>query len=424
MQIHLSEPPGDILLFLTGQEEIDSSCEILFERMKALGPQVPQLSIYPIYGAQVSSVQSKVFEPTPEGTRKVVIATNIAETSITIPGIYYVIDPGFTKQNHYDPKLGMDHLQVMPISQAQARQRSGRAGRTGPGKAYRLYTEIAFRNEMLPNPVPEIQRTNLSPTILTLKAMGVNDLIAFDFMDPPPAQTLITALENLFALGALDDEGLLTRLGRKMADFPIDPPMAKMLIASVDFGCSEEILTIVAMLSVQNVFYRPKDKQAQADAKKAKFHQPEGDHLTLLAVYNGWKASKFSAPWCFENFIQARNMKSAQDVRKQLLGMMDRYSHDIISAGNNYNRVRKAICSGYFRNAAKKDAIEGYKTLTEGTPVFLHPSSALFQRPPEWCIYNEIIMTTYVPSAPSLPSRTTRADFVASVLLFSSRLFQ
>jgi ATP-dependent RNA helicase DHX8/PRP22 len=153
---------------------------------------------------------------------------------------------------------------------------------------------------MLPNPVPEIQRTNLSSTILTLKAMGINDLIAFDFMDPPPAQTLITALENLYALGALDDEGLLTRLGRKMADFPIDPPMAKMLIASVDFGCSEEILTIVAMLSVQNVFYRPKDKQAQADAKKAKFHQPEGDHLTLLAVYNGWKASKFSAPWCYE----------------------------------------------------------------------------------------------------------------------------
>lgn len=136
---------------------------------------------------------------------------------------------------------------------------------------------------MLPNPIPEIQRTNLAHTILTLKAMGVNDLINFDFMDPPPAATMITALEQLYALGALDDEGLLTRIGRKMADFPLDPPLSKMLIKSVDYGCSEEALTIVAMLQAGGqVYYRPKDKQAQADAKKAKFHQPEGDLLTLL----------------------------------------------------------------------------------------------------------------------------------------------
>jgi ATP-dependent RNA helicase DHX8/PRP22 len=325
MQIHLSEPPGDVLLFLTGQEEIDTACEILFERMKALGPKVPELLILPIYSALPSEVQSRVFEPTPPGARKVVIATNVAETSLTIPGIYYVIDPGFSKQNAYDPKLGMDSLVVMPISQAQARQRAGRAGRTGPGKCYRLYTEAAFRNEMLPNSIPDIQRTNLASTILTLKAMGINDLLSFDFMDPPPAQTMLTALESLYALSALDDEGLLTRLGRKMADFPMDPPLAKMLIASVEYGCSEEILSIVAMLSVQSVFYRPKEKQAQADSKKAKFHQPEGDHLTLLTVYNGWKASSFSNPWCYENFIQARSMRRAQDVRKQLLGIMDRY---------------------------------------------------------------------------------------------------
>lgn len=178
---------------------------------------------------------------------------------------------------------------------------------------------------MLPSPIPDIQRQNLSHTILTLKAMGINDLINFGFMDPPPAQTLLTALEQLYALSALDDEGLLTRLGRKMADFPMEPPLAKMLIASVDLKCSEEILSIVAMLSVQNVFYRPKEKQAQADSKKAKFHQPEGDHLTLLTVYNGWKGSKFSNPWCYENYIQARSMRRAQDVRKQLLGIMDRY---------------------------------------------------------------------------------------------------
>ena len=324
MQIHLSEPPGDVLLFLTGQEEIDTACEILYERMKALGPKVPELFILPIYSALPSEVQSRVFEPTPPGARKVVVATNVAETSLTIPGIYYVVDPGFSKQNAYDPRLGMDSLVVMPISQAQARQRAGRAGRTGPGKCYRLYTEAAYRNEMLPASIPDIQRTNLAHTILLLKAMGINDLLSFDFMDPPPAQTMLTALESLYALSALDDEGLLTRLGRKMADFPLEPTLAKMLIASVELGCSEEILSIVAMLSIPTVFYRPKEKQGQADAKKAKFNQPEGDHLTLLTVYNGWKGSNYSNPWCFENFIQARSMRRAEDVRKQLLGIMDR----------------------------------------------------------------------------------------------------
>ena len=395
MQIHLSEPQGDILVFLTGQEEIDTSCEILFERMKALGPSVPELIILPVYSALPSEMQTKIFEPAPPGARKVVLATNIAETSITIDGVYYVIDPGFVKQNAYDAKLGMDSLVVTPISQAQARQRSGRAGRTGPGKCYRLYTEAAYRNEMLANPIPDIQRQNLASTILMLKAMGINDLINFDFMDPPPAQTLLTALETLYALSALDDEGLLTRLGRKMADFPMDPQLAKTLIASVDFGCSEEILTIVAMLSVQNVFYRPKEKQGQADAKKAKFFQPEGDHLTLLAVYNGWAASKFSMPWCMDNYIQGRSMRRAQDVRKQLLGIMDRYHHDIISCGKNYNRVRKALCSGYFRNAAKKDPQEGYKCLAEGgQTIYIHPSSSLFNRPPDMLIYHEVILSS------------------------------
>ncbi|KAL2919200.1 DEAH-box ATP-dependent RNA helicase prp22 [Polyrhizophydium stewartii] len=394
MQIHLSEPAGDILLFLTGQEEIDTAAEILYERMKALGPMVPELIILPVYSALPSEMQSRIFDPAPPGARKVVLATNIAETSITIDGIYYVVDPGFVKQNTYDSKLGMDALVVVPISQAQARQRSGRAGRTGPGKCYRLYTEAAYRNEMLPNSVPEIQRMNLSMTVLTLKAMGINDLIGFDFMDPPPVQTLVAALELLYQLGALDNEGLLTRLGRKMSQFPMDPAMSKTLLISTELGCSEEVLSIVAMLTAENIFYRPKDKQAQADQKKAKFHQPEGDHLTLLSVYNAWKASKFSNAWCHENYIQGRSMRRAQDVRKQLLGIMDRYRQDIVSCGRNYNQVRRAICGGYFRHAAKKDPQEGYKTLVEGTPVHVHPSSALFNKQPEWLIYHQLVMTT------------------------------
>lgn len=394
MQIHLTEPQGDILLFLTGQEEIDTSCEILYERMKSLGPSVPELVILPVYSALPSEMQSRIFEPAPSGSRKVVIATNIAETSITIDHIYYVIDPGFVKQNAYDPKLGMDSLVVTPISQAQAKQRAGRAGRTGPGKCFRLYTEAAYQSEMLPTSIPEIQRQNLSHTILMLKAMGINDLLHFDFMDPPPTNTMLTALEELYALSSLDDEGLLTRLGRKMADFPMEPALAKVLIASVEMGCSEEILTIVAMLSVQNVFYRPKEKQQQADQKKSKFHDPNGDHLTLLNVYNGWKKSGFNSPWCFENFIQARQMRRAQDVRQQLLSIMERYRHKVISCGRDTTTVRQTLCTGFFRNSARKDPQEGYKTLIEHTPVYMHPSSALFGKNAEHVLFHTLVMTT------------------------------
>ncbi|CAM9121225.1 unnamed protein product [Choristocarpus tenellus] len=332
-------------------------------------------------------MQSRIFEPPPVGTRKAVVATNIAEASLTIDGIYYVVDPGFCKQKAYNPKMGMDSLVVSPISQASARQRSGRAGRTGPGKCYRLYTESAYKSEMLSSSVPEIQRTNLGNVVLQLKAMGINDLLGFDFMDPPPIQTLVSGMENLYAL-----------------EFPLEPQLSKMLITSVELGCAEEILTIVAMLSVENPFYRPKDKQAQADMKKAKFYQPEacaciikigpGDHLTLLAVYEAWKNSKFSNPWCYENFIQARSMRRSQDVRKQLVSIMDRYKMDILSAGRNYNKVRRAIVSGYFTHAAKKDPQEGYRTMVEGNPVYIHPSSALFNKSPEWVLYHELVLTT------------------------------
>ncbi|EPX74738.1 ATP-dependent RNA helicase Prp22 [Schizosaccharomyces octosporus yFS286] len=395
MQIHLTEGPGDILVFLTGQEEIDTSCEILHERTKMLGDTVPELVILPVYSALPSEVQSRIFEPAPPGGRKVVIATNIAETSLTIDGIYYVVDPGFVKQSCFDPKLGMDSLVVTPISQAQARQRSGRAGRTGPGKCYRLYTENAFQNEMLPSPIPEIQRQNLSYTILMLKAMGINDLLNFDFMDPPPAQTMIAALQNLYALSALDDEGLLTTLGRKMADFPMEPQLSKVLITSVELGCSEEILTIIAMLSAPNIWSRPREKQQEADKHRAQFSNPESDHLTLLNVYTAWKTNRCSDNWCYEHYIQARGLRRVEDVRKQLLRLMDRYHQPVISCGRNRELILRALCSGHFTNVAKRDSQEGcYRTTVENAQVYMHPSSVLFGKPAEWVIYHELIQTT------------------------------
>ncbi|CUM67886.1 uncharacterized protein PRCAT00005597001 [Priceomyces carsonii] len=415
MQIHLSEPAGDILVFLTGQEEIDTSCEILYQRIKALGNNAPELIILPVYSALPSEMQSRIFEPTPAGSRKVVLATNIGETSITIDGIYYVVDPGFVKLNAYDSRLGMDTLTVSAISQAQANQRSGRAGRTGPGRCYRLYTENAFKTEMLPNSVPEIQRQNLSHTILMLKAMGINDLIRFDFMDPPPTSTMLTALQDLYTLSALDDSGFLTSLGRKMADFPMEPALSKMLITSVEFGCSEEILTIVAMLSVQSVFYRPKDKQDLADRRKARFHHSQGDHLTLLNVYRAWTLNGFSKEWCLDNFIHERAMRRAQEVRRQITTIMQKYKHMLVSCGADTDRVRKTICSAYFKHAAKRDPQEGFKTIVEQLPVSLHPSSSLFGKNPEFVVYHSLILTTkeYMHCATTIEPRWL-ADFAPS----------
>lgn len=395
IQIHVLEPEGDILVFLTGQEEIDTSCDALFERMKALGETVPELIILPVYSSLPSEIQSRIFEPTPPNSRKVILATNIAETSITIDGIYYVVDPGFVKINAYDSKLGMDSLIVSPISQAQANQRSGRAGRTGPGKCYRLYTEQAFKTEMLPNTIPEIQRQNLSHTILMLKAMGIKDLLNFEFMDPPPINTMIIALQELYTLNALDNEGNITLLGNKMADFPMEPTLAKTLIISGEFGCSEEILTIVAMLSVQTVFYRPKDKQSLADQRKARFHHIHGDHLTLFNVYKAWTLNGYSKTWCSENFIQERSMRKAQEVRKQLVTIMKKYRHPIISCGSDLTKVRKALCAGFFKHSAKKNSQEStYKTLVEQTNVSVHPSSSLYGKNPDYVIYHTLLLTT------------------------------
>lgn len=392
--IHLTEPEGDILLFLTGEEEIEFACQSLNERMKEYGKRVPELIVLPAYGAQPSEEQAKIFKPCPPGKRKVVVATNIAEASLTIDGIFYVIDSGYAKQNVYNPKKGIDLLTVTPISQASAKQRAGRAGRTGPGNCYRLYSEAAFQNEMSSTTVPEIQRTNLVYTTLMMKAMGIKDLLSFDFMDPPPSEALISSSKQLHNLGALDAEGSLTKLGSRMAVLPLDPPLSKMLLASVNLGCSDEILTIIAMVAAGNIFYRPRGKQAEADQKRAKFLQPEGDHLTLLAVYEAWKAKNFSVPWCSENFVQFRSLSKARDVRRQLLTVMDKHELEVVSVGKDRTMIRKAIIAGLFFQVARKDPHEGYRTFVDNQIVYIHPSSVLFRRQPDWVIYNELVMTT------------------------------
>lgn len=216
---------------------------------------------------------------------------------------------------------------------------------------------MAFRNEMFPNTIPEIQRTNLANTVLLLKSLGVKNLLEFDFMDPPPQANIINSMYQLWVLGALDNLGDLTPVGRKMSEFPMEPSMAKMLIASVEMRCSAEMLTIVSMLSVPSIFYRPKERMEEADAAREKFNVPESDHLTLLNVFNQWKSHgsvcssyychrvliitrRFRDEWATRHFLHPKLLRKAREVRAQLEDIMKFQKMEIISAGTDFDVIR------------------------------------------------------------------------------------
>ena len=395
LQIHLTEPPGDILVFLPGQQEIEEAMELLSQRTRGMGSRMAELIVLPIYSVLPAEMQVKIFQPTPAGSRKLILATNIAETSLTIDGIVYVIDPGFCKQNSFNPKTGMESLQVVPISQASADQRAGRAGRVRPGKCFRLFTKWSFVNEMDAQNSPEIQRTNLSSVVLLLKSIGIDNLFDFDFMDAPPSHSLHKALAELYMLGALNDRGELTILGRKMSQLPMEPMMAKAIIAGSKYGCLAELITIVAMLGVGNtVFFAPKDKEKQAEQARKSFTSLAGDHLTLLRVYKDWEAAQYSENWCREFFVQHRSMKRARDIRDQVSALVEQLDLQMSSDPHNVDNIRKAISAGYFQNSAKMNKTGNYTTIRAPHTVTIHPHSCLFKQNPKMVVFHETVLTS------------------------------
>lgn len=404
IQIHLCEPPGDILVFLTGEEEIEDACKKLAREAMNFGQDAGELKCLPLYSTLPPAQQQRIFEPAPPPKfpggppgRKCVVSTNIAETSLTIDGIVYVIDPGFSKQKVYNPRIRVESLLVSPISKASAQQRAGRAGRTQPGKCFRLYTEKAFKKELQPQTYPEILRSNLGSVVLQLKKLGIDDLVHFDFMDPPAPETLMRALELLNYLGALDDEGNLTEDGSIMAEFPLDPQLSKMIIASPQFNCSNEILSITAMLSVPVCFVRPPESKKAADEAKARFTHTDGDHLTLLNVYHAFKQNGEEYNWCHENYINYRSLKSADNVRQQLARIMKRFNLPLVSteftSKDYYPNIRKAIVAGFFMQVAHLEKTGHYLTVKDNQVVGLHPSAGLDHKP-EWVVYNEYVLTS------------------------------
>ncbi|KAG6394384.1 hypothetical protein SASPL_144968 [Salvia splendens] len=397
MAIHITSAPGDILIFMTGQDEIEATCYALQERMEQLASkkEAPKLLILPIYSQLPADLQAKIFENAEDGARKCIVATNIAETSLTVDGILYVIDTGYGKIKVYNPRMGLDALQVFPVSRANADQRAGRAGRTGPGTCYRLYTESAYLNEMLPSPVPEIQRSNVGNVVLLLKSLKVDNLLDFDFMDPPPQENILNSMYQLWVLGALNNVGDLTDIGWKMVEFPLDPPLAKMLLMGKQLGCIDEVLTIVSMLSVPSVFFRPKDRVEESDAAREKFFVPESDHLTLLNVYQQWESNHCRGDWCNDHFLHVKGLRKAREVRSQLLDILQTLRIPLMSCGLDWDVVRMAICSAYFHNSARLKGVGEYVNCRNGMPCHFHPSSALYGLgyTPDYVVYHEPILT-------------------------------
>ncbi|KAK1553221.1 hypothetical protein Q3G72_035119 [Acer saccharum] len=406
-QIHLEEGPGDILVFLTGQEEIESVERLVQERLQQLPEPIRKLKAVPIFSSLPSEQQMRVFAPAAAGFRKVILATNIAETSVTIPGIKYVIDPGFVKARSYDPSKGMESLNVVPISKAQALQRSGRAGREGPGKCFRLYPEGEFE-KLEDSTKPEIKRCNLSNVILQLKALGVDDIIGFDFLEKPSRASIIKSLEQLFLLGALTDDCKLSDpVGHQMSRLPLDPIYSKALIVASQFNCLEEMLITVAMLSVESIFYAPREKLEEARTAMKCFASPEGDHLTLINVYRTSdeflekrkmeitkeKNEKLLRKWCKENFINSRSLRQARDVHSQIRGHAEQMGLCVSSCGDDMLQFRRCLAASFFLNAALRQPEGTYRALASGQVVQIHPSSVLFRAKPECIIFNELVQT-------------------------------
>jgi len=403
IDIHTNEPKGDILVFLTGREEIDQAVQAISERSAQLPPGSQSILPLPLYAGLPTDQQMYVFEEAPENYRKVIFSTNISEASVTIDGIVYVVDSGFVKLRAYNPITGIESLTSTPVSKASAAQRAGRAGRTKPGKCFRLYTEEAYQS--LPDAnIPEIQRSNLAPFVLQLKALGIDNVLRFDFLTPPPAELMIRALELLYSLGALDDYAKLTKpLGLRMAELAVEPMMAKTLLSAPSFGCLSEVLTIAAMTSLGgNIWIQHEGEKKKTESARRKFAAEEGDHLTLLNVYQafvtkGRKESRF----CHDNLLNFKAMARAVSIRAQLKRYLERFGLNVdeslaahsAAAANRAEQIQRCLTAGYFAHAARMQPDGTFRNVSGTTVLHAHPSSIMFNRKADWVIFHEVMET-------------------------------
>ncbi len=356
------------------------------------------MDILPLYGALSPDDQDRVFARS--SRRKIIVATNIAETSVTIDGVVFVIDSGLVRQKEYDSNSGIESLVVRKNSQASCAQRRGRAGRTAPGKYFLLDSEngLSTREQFSK---PEIQRSNLDNVILSMRIMGIEDIENFDFIDSPGAEAIQSAIAKLQVLGALDEDRNVTEIGRIMAELPLSPEIARMVIEAEKFDCVEKVCTIAAMMSVRQVFNRPRDKEYEADRAKARFSQDGSDFLTLLKVWQEWSATapRDRERWARENFLNYRGLYEADQIRSQLfvalrrqhIPTVDRNGHDPVA-------IQKSVASGQIHNLMIKGGRYSYSFVTRrngGSDIRIHPSSVVFNSAPETMVVSDIVTTSH-----------------------------
>ena len=385
--------PGDMLVFLAGERDIRD----VARRLRGN----EGLDVLPLYARLSQAEQARVFGRTKGRGLRVVLATNVAETSVTVPGIRYVIDPGEARINRYSYRSRVLRLPIEPISRASANQRAGRCGRVGPGVCLRLYSEEDFlsRPEFTD---PEIQRSNLASVVLTMLQLGLGALEDFPFLEAPDARLVRDGYRLLEELGAVDERHRLTRLGRRMAAFPVDPALSRMILAAQSHGVLAEVLVIASALSIQDPRERPADKSAQADQAHARFRHPRSDFLTLLNLWRYYEEQRQELSenrlrkLCKREYLSW--LREWRDVHRQLTlacrsqGLRPRAE---LAEETDYAGVHRSLLAGLLANIAQQDERREYRA-ARNRRLLLFPASTLYRKPPKWLVAGEIVETERV----------------------------
>ncbi len=387
--------PGDVLIFFSSEKEIrETAVTIRKQRFR-------DTEVLPLYARLRQSDQLKIFQP--HGGRRIILATNIAETSLTVPGIRYVIDTGLARISRYSLQSKIQRLPVEPVSQASARQRAGRCGRIAEGVCIRLYTEADFQSRP-PFTDPEIKRTNLAAVILQMLFLRLGDVAEFPFIDPPETKAINDGYKLLFELGAIDEDQRLTSIGTMMARLPVDPRLARILIAGANNGCLNEVAIIVSALSIQDPREIPADKRQAAREKLAAFDHEESDFLSLVNLWRQFEAQRQDLTqsrlrkYCSKNFLSYVRMREWRETHRQLLSLCHQLQLNLNRSEGTYRDIHTAVLVGSLNQVGCRG--EGTEYLGSRNRRFrLLPSSTLCSRPPKWIVSGEIFETAQAYSA-------------------------